>query len=367
MKKPYGEHEILFYNDTVDIIYEACTACYNNTKDISFDEKKKYISKRVKCGHESVLEHGFVSFIIHDISTEVFTEKYAEICGPSRYLNIYMTQNEDDSYNLLIGGSIRAYKALLRESYKNNIEFYDNFIINHIRTVLYETTVKEFYEDIIDEFLEDNFTDMPLDPYTYIGNITDYWSEKNNIITDRVTIFDPLKMDILNKLSQSVYKYGFMAYELETVLPITVLFKNISRTATHQLVRHRNAITQESQRYVDYSKAGFTIPNMSSYIEDYDSKRFEISFFGEKTSTNLENLSKELLNIYEQLVSQGLKKEDARAFLPSNVQCGRLYMTFSIDTLRKFLELRTDPHAQTEIREYALDIKGELFNLINNN
>jgi thymidylate synthase ThyX len=51
------------------------------------------------------------------------------------------------------------------------------------------------------------------------------------------------------------------------------------------------------------------------------------------------------------------EKEDARAFLPSNVQCKRLYMTFTINSLNKFLELRTDPHAQTEIRSYALDIK----------
>ena len=33
-KNNHGVSEILYYNDTVNIIYEACTACYNNTKDI---------------------------------------------------------------------------------------------------------------------------------------------------------------------------------------------------------------------------------------------------------------------------------------------------------------------------------------------
>ena len=58
------------------------------------------------------------------------------------------------------------------------------------------------------------------------------------------------------------------------------------------------------------------------------------------------------------LIAQGLNKEDARAFLPSNVQCNKLYMTFTLSSLYDFLILRTDKHAQAEIRSYANDIKG---------
>ena len=47
-KNNHGVSEILYYNDTVNIIYEACTACYNNTKDISYQEKKEYIKPEIQ-------------------------------------------------------------------------------------------------------------------------------------------------------------------------------------------------------------------------------------------------------------------------------------------------------------------------------
>lgn len=369
-KTPYGIGEVLYFNDTVDIIYEACTACYDNTKDINYFEKKKYIEKRIKCGHESVLEHGFVSFIISDISSDEYTRCISEIIGSSKYLSIFTCQNEDDSYNIMIGGSVRAYKHLIKEYSKAYIIYddedeilisNDNFIMNHIFETLYKTTVKEFYSDI--EKLIPNynrFQDIICNQFDYLIDINEtFKTDDNCIIKDK---FEIIGTELLNHDDElwNIYlkssQNGFTKDEVDEILPITILFKNMSRTATHQLVRHRNAITQESQRYVDYSDAGFTIPDMSSYMEDYKDKKFDISLFGEKVSTNLDSLSKELINIYNQLTDQGLKKEDARAFLPSNVQCGRLYMTFTLNSLNKAIELRTDPHAQTEIREYFTEI-----------
>ena len=55
-----------------------------------------------------------------------------------------------------------------------------------------------------------------------------------------------------------------------------------------------------------------------------------------------------------------LLKEDARAFLPSNVQCKKIYITFTLKNFLKFLNLREDKHAQAEIRKYAVAI-GEWF------
>ena len=40
-----------------------------------------------------------------------------------------------------------------------------------------------------------------------------------------------------------------------------------------------------------------------------------------------------------------------------NKDCGRLYMTFTLDSMLAFLNLRTDSHAQFEIRKYAEAIK----------
>lgn len=355
--KIFGEVEILYYNDTVDIIYEACTACYDNTKNISYEEKKEYIQKRVSCGHDSVLEHGFLSFIIHDIKTNIFTEALLEVINHSHYLYIYSSQNEDESWNVMIGGSIRAYKSLIKEFINDHLDDssdIDNFILNHIINTLHLTTVKEFYCDINNALIDSRkFLDIPFE-LNEIRNVYDSWGH-NNLEVDNIKILDyPCG---LNNIYSTSYRYGFLENEVNNIIPVTVLFSNMSRTATHQLVRHRNAITQESQRYVNSSNAKFTTPDMRSYMKDYKEKRVSIDIFGNKTNTTLDILGSELIKIYDQLVNQGLKKEDARAFLPSNVQCKRLYMTFTINSLNKFLELRTDPHAQTEIRSYALDIK----------
>ena len=38
---------ILYKNNHVSNIYEACTCCYDNTKSLSYLDKKKYIKKRI--------------------------------------------------------------------------------------------------------------------------------------------------------------------------------------------------------------------------------------------------------------------------------------------------------------------------------
>jgi thymidylate synthase ThyX len=129
----------------------------------------------------------------------------------------------------------------------------------------------------------------------------------------------------------------------------------MSRIITQQLTRHRNAITQESQRYVDYSEAKFNSPakfKKGSYETDYDIHTSLGSFTG-----NMDDIGNGMIEVYGELVKQNVAKEDARGFLPSNVQCGKIYITFTYRSLIQFLSLRTDKHAQAEIRYYACIIK----------
>ena len=60
-----------------------------------------------------------------------------------------------------------------------------------------------------------------------------------------------------------------------------------------------------------------------------------------------------MTKVYDSLVEQKVDKEDARGYLPLNVQCGKLFMTFTLRTLFMFLNLRLDTHAQSEVRGYA--------------
>ena len=118
----------------------------------------------------------------------------------------------------------------------------------------------------------------------------------------------------------------------------------MSRAATHQLVRHRNAITQESMRYVNYSDATFYIP------ENLKSVNIDVSGKGVWTASSV---CKFLQGFYDAAVKSGIPKEDARGLLPNATECGQLYMTFTWYNFVKFLQLRMDKAAQKEIREFA--------------
>lgn len=359
--------EVIYKNNHVANIYEACTCCYDNTKPLSYIEKKAYIEKRIDAGHESILEHGRLALKIKDIDdanliAEITTYEY------SRFLEFYSIHREDDKYNLIINGNIRAYKHFITNTTSND---YDrNLIVRIIHNLLIENTVGELYGkkfvmyDEIPKFVDieffkyensDLYRKCVFDKTTGIQYDTVISNKTIDIPTTNTK--EPIKtvdIGIDTKYFENLINDPDISPEIiSNILAVTVIFKNMSRTATHQLVRHRNAITQESQRYVNYKDATFTIP-----VPDYDEdKKYSISIFGQKKEVNLRELAIELISIYEQLTKAGLKKEEARAYLPSNVNCRRLYMTFSLSNLIAFLNLRTDTHAQYEIRQYAIAIK----------
>jgi hypothetical protein len=128
----------------------------------------------------------------------------------------------------------------------------------------------------------------------------------------------------------------------------------MSRIITQQVTRHRNGITQESQRYVNYTGAMFNSP--AKFKDKYDPHKIYKTSVGNYT---MESLGEVLTLVYGELVNQGVEKEDARGYLPGNTQCGKLYMTFTLRALMVFLHLRLDSHAQAEVRLSAEDL-GEI-------
>ena len=351
---------LLYKNSLVNNIYEACTCCYDNTKNINYLEKKDYIGKRINAGHESILEHGRLSIIFNDIPYSLHNS-IIELIGLeySKWLEFYTVQLENRNYNLIVNGSIRAYKHFL-----NNLEadVYDrNDIIRNICKILRENTVKELYgkskhinfDDFVDvepDVLDIDKPNTGIDYDTKIETAIDGLVTNGEEYTKRIMLgADEPFLTELDDIPDIILLFGFNRNVIYNIFPITVVFYNMSRTATHQLVRHRNAITQESQRYVNAKNASFTIP-----VPDYtDEKEYTVEIFGNKVTAPLTVLATGLTKVYNQLIRQGLKKEEARAFLPSNINCGRLYMTFTLSSLIAFLNLRTDPHAQYEIRKYA--------------
>ncbi|MGL4648976.1 MAG: FAD-dependent thymidylate synthase, partial [Caldilineaceae bacterium] len=120
------------------------------------------------------------------------------------------------------------------------------------------------------------------------------------------------------------------------------LFEGISRTCTHQLVRHRlGSYSQESQRYVDLSKGEWNPVVPSAFDERPEARRVLDEFW---------TLAEEK---YDALRKLGVRKEDARFLLPNAAET-RIVTSMNFAGWSHFFWLRAvDKAAQWEIRLMA--------------
>ena len=119
----------------------------------------------------------------------------------------------------------------------------------------------------------------------------------------------------------------------------TFAISDVSRSLTHQLVRHRIAsYAQQSQRYVNLNEPNFVIP--PKILKDTEMKNAY-----EKTMNKI-------WEQYNKLLEMGIPAEDARYVLP-NATCTNIIVTMNARSLLNFFELRCCQHAQWEIRKLA--------------
>ena len=119
----------------------------------------------------------------------------------------------------------------------------------------------------------------------------------------------------------------------------TFSVKGVSRTLTHQLVRHRIAsYSQQSQRYVKLETPTFVTPPLIEGNIENHKKYNEFMKYAWKT--------------YNELISNGVNPEDARFVLP-NATTSNITITMNARELHHFFKLRCCLRAQWEIRQMA--------------
>lgn len=353
----------IYKSPMVNICAEACACCWDKPVPQSFGDKLKYLANRANTGHTSIFEHS--NLVLYIEISDQYIPELLDIIDTIRYLETavrYSTKTH--TYHALIGGTLAGYYHLL-----NNIRNFHNNVLNDIIQNLYMYAPSAAFETLInDGILErDQFSDIDDTDINSNENYDGITIYHKSIITcgDHIDIRNLDSIDLLvNNIKYCCADPEiFDIADLIRMVSCTVLFKNMSRTATHQLVRHRNGITQESQRYVNYSNAAFANP--ATFKPDkYDKNhRYFIRFGGIDFEMTLEEIGLAEQGIYGWLqdpILAGeeyhLLKEDARAFLPSNIICKKLYMTYTYKNLFKFLQLREDKHAQVEIRLAASEL-----------
>ncbi len=125
----------------------------------------------------------------------------------------------------------------------------------------------------------------------------------------------------------------------------TVSIEGLSVAAQNQIVRssHLDFMVQ-SKRYVNMDKGEFEFiyPN----IDTQHSEAMKIHW---DTS----------LALYKRLLSEGVKKEDARAILPANTST-KMNVTGNLQGWWDAFKLRLSPHAQAEVRAIFTEIYLQL-------
>lgn len=153
--------------------------------------------------------------------------------------------------------------------------------------------------------------------------------------------------NILRQKHYSVLEHTSFTFHIE----------NVSRAATHEIVRHRHfGFSQESQRFV-LEKRGRDIVCPPLLRENEEAKR------------DLSDVADKAFDVRDLLVSQirdersDLKRkqivEAARAVLP-NAAATSLFVTGNARSWMEFIDKRDSPAADAEIREVAQEIHEQL-------
>lgn len=136
---------------------------------------------------------------------------------------------------------------------------------------------------------------------------------------------------------------------------VTFYVEGVSRSLTHELVRHRHlSFSELSQRYVDVEDATFVVPPaLREYADGFVPKVADV----------VPDATEQYAEIVAMLVEKGLPRkkarEAARSVMPNATET-RLVVTGNLRAWRDVLGKRWHVAADAEIREFAGLVLGHL-------
>jgi thymidylate synthase (FAD) len=137
-----------------------------------------------------------------------------------------------------------------------------------------------------------------------------------------------------------------------------LLIEGISRSCTHELVRHRAGFgySQLSQRYVDESHAAFVVP--PAMLGD---EQLEAAWLAQVTAAQeayvcaVEDLMRRYEWVADKIHRRKMAREAARSLLPNATET-KIVVSANVRAWRTMLELRCGEGAEQEIRRMAVAV-----------
>ena len=124
-----------------------------------------------------------------------------------------------------------------------------------------------------------------------------------------------------------------------------------------QWIRHRTASVNEiSGRYSEFEYNFYHPPVLKGQSNVNKQVSGDVLENSSENIKRMEEHSERSFELYKELLKEGVSREIARTVLPQNL-ITEFYWKIDLHNLLHFIRLRDHPHAQTEIRQYAGDIK----------
>jgi thymidylate synthase (FAD) len=137
-----------------------------------------------------------------------------------------------------------------------------------------------------------------------------------------------------------------------------LLFTGISRSCSHELVRHRAgwAFSMLSQRYVDESVAEYVEPDVIAGDPELHALWVDAVGQAHQAYVRLvEKLGERFQDEPDRTMRRKLARQAARSVLPNATET-KIFVTANARALRHFIEMRASRHAEPEIRKLALKV-----------
>ncbi|GAB3972483.1 FAD-dependent thymidylate synthase [Plantactinospora veratri] len=161
---------------------------------------------------------------------------------------------------------------------------------------------------------------------------------------------------------------GYLAHILESqhlsVLEhgtVTFYFTGVSRSFTHELVRHRHfSYSQLSQRYVPEREAAMVEPSVIAEDAELHKRFVEASEASLRAYNDLlEGLERRFADVENPTLRRKQARQAARAILPNATET-RIVVTGNYRAWRHFVAMRATEGADVEIRELAVECLRQL-------
>jgi flavin-dependent thymidylate synthase len=297
-----------------NVIEYAGRVCYRSTERMG--TAPEFIAARVREGHEDIIEH------------IVVTVRITGSDEPLRWrmVNRHCEVSELPDGSWLVSGNTRVW-----------LDFFRRGIALAALPILKEVTPAVFAEFKGVEEIE------------RLGEIERWGDGEISPLQSLLPVQEgPMRVTLLGYTQPVIDDPTLLEQHGSAVF----LFEGISRTCTHQLVRHRlGSFSQESQRYVDLAKGSWNAITPPSVAASAQAVEKLDAFWA---------MAEEVYAEFRQL---GIRKEDARFLLPNAAET-RIVTTMNYAGWSHFCWLRAvDKAAQWEIRamgQHALKMLYEV-------